>query len=43
MTGFDSIDTGIFLGLFLIVVFLASVLWRLDSAVDTFSKFRRHN
>ena len=43
MMGFDSVDTGIFLGLFLIVVFLASVLWRLHSAVNTISKFRGHD
>ena len=43
MMGFDSIDIGIILGLFLVVIFLASVLWRLHSAVDTISKVRRYH
>ena len=43
MMGFDSVDTDIILGLFFIAVFLASVLWRLHSAVNTISKFRRYN
>ena len=43
MMGFDIIDIGIILGLFLVVIFLASVLWRLHSAVDTISKVRRYH
>lgn len=40
---FGSDDTAIILGLLLVVILLAAVLWRLHSAVDTISKIRRHN
>jgi hypothetical protein len=38
---FGSNDTAIIIGLLAMVIFLAAVLWRLHSAVDTISKIRR--